>query len=307
MGIQGCGRTGWASKRCLSESTLALSLLLLVSLVAAPAGAAPAAEPWPRWERHDPDSTATVDHDAWDDLLDRYLGAEQDGLRRFDYGAVSAADRARLDGYLGALQGIAISGFNRAEQMAYWINLYNALTVKVVLDHYPVATIRDIDISPGLFSNGPWDAALATVEGQELTLNDIEHRILRPILRDPRVHYAVNCASVGCPSLAPRAWRGSALDRMFDEAAAAYVNSSRGIRAVAGGIEVSRIYDWYRDDFPPGEAGLLGHFRRHAKAPLAGLLAERPTIEGHFYDWSLNGITGPDAGTKNGGSVDGQR
>ena len=102
------------------------------------------------------------------------------------------------------LSGVAIGGYAPDEQRAFWINLYHALTVRVILSHYPVSGIREIDISPGLFARGPWDRKLIPVEGVELTLNDIEHRILRPIWRDPRVHYALNCASLGCPDLRRR-------------------------------------------------------------------------------------------------------
>ncbi len=91
----------------------------------------------------------------------------------------------------------------RAEQFPFWINLYNALTVKVVLDHYPVEIIRDIDISPGLFADGPWGKKLVTVEGEALSLDDIEHRILRPIWKDPRLHYVLNCAALGVPIFSP--------------------------------------------------------------------------------------------------------
>ena len=98
---------------------------------------------------------------------------------------------------------------SRDEQLAYWINLYNALTVKVILDHYPVKSILDIDISPGWFSIGPWGKKLVAVEGVEISLDDIEHRILRPIWRDPRIHYALNCAAVGCPNLLREAFTGA--------------------------------------------------------------------------------------------------
>ena len=125
---------------------------------------------------------------------------------------------------------VRVSGLGRDEQCAYWINLYNALTLEVVLDHYPVDSIRDIDISPGLFSQGPWGKKLITVEGEQVSLNDIEHRILRPIWRDPRIHYAINCASLGCPNLQPRPFTGRTLDHALDLAAMRFVD----IRAACG-------------------------------------------------------------------------
>ncbi|MEE8270937.1 MAG: DUF547 domain-containing protein, partial [Alphaproteobacteria bacterium] len=163
--------------------------------------AAPPARPWKRWMPHDPQSTAAIDHTAWDAVLARYVSGHPDGINRVAYGSVTAADRAALDRYLDALSATPIARFNRDQQFAFWVNLYNALTVRVVLDHYPVDSIRDIDISSGLFADGPWGRDLIEVDGTALTLDDIEHRILRPLWRDPRIHYAVSCASLGCPNL----------------------------------------------------------------------------------------------------------
>ena len=172
--------------------------------------------------------------------------------------------------------------------MAYWINLYNALTVDTVLNHYPVGSIRDISISPGLFNRGPWDRKLVTVEGQALSLNDIEHRILRPIWHDPRIHYAVNCASLGCPNLANTAYDGSHLDAMLDAAARAYVNNPRGAAVHDGKLTVSSIYRWYEADFGSTDAGVIAHLKRYAEPPLAAALNGISAIADDHYDWRLN-------------------
>jgi hypothetical protein len=128
-------------------------------------GAAPKADLWPRWERHDPASTATVDHSSWDLFLSRYLVSDHpSGINRVRYGEVTAQHKRELQAYIDDLQALAVSELNRDEQMAYWINLYNAVTVEIVLDHYPVSSITKIDLSPGLFSRGPWDAKLLNQE-----------------------------------------------------------------------------------------------------------------------------------------------
>jgi hypothetical protein len=101
------------------------------------------------------------------------------------------------------LTALEISGYSRPEQFAYWFNLCNALTIQVVLDHYPVESIRDIDVSPGQFADGPWKKESVTVQAEKVSLDDIEHLILRAIWIDQRIHYAVNCASVGCPDPSP--------------------------------------------------------------------------------------------------------
>lgn len=253
-----------------------------------PSAAAPAAEPWHHWERHHPGSTRTIDHDAWDLLLTRYLCASPDGVHRFRYRSVTAADRERLERYLNRLSGVAISAYNRPEQKAFWINLYNALTVQVVLDHYPVASIREIDISPGWFSVGPWRKKLIQVDDIDLSLDDIEHRILRPVWRDPRIHYAVNCAAIGCPNLQRRAFRGAGLAERLEEAARDYVNHPRAIAWSTDGWTLSKIYQWFRDDFGGDESGVLDHIKRYADPALAATLNRSARVQRYRYDWSLN-------------------
>jgi len=249
---------------------------------------APSADLWPRWERHDPASRESLDFTAWDALLKRVVTSGGDGINRVDYRSLAAADAEALAGIVTALAAVQISAYNRDQQLAYWINLYNAVTLQVVAQHYPVATIRDIDVSPGWFADGPWDAELVTVEGEALTLNDIEHRILRPIWRDPRVHYAVNCASLGCPNLAREAYRGDDINRRLDAAARAYINDPRGVSLAGGRVVVSKIYDWFLEDFGGSTQGLLAHLRRFAAPELAARLAEAGDIDGTAYDWALN-------------------
>src|SRR5688572_7580705 len=170
-------------------------LLMAFSLAAL---AAPKAELWQRWAASAP-SKVGIDHAAWNDFLVRHVQLGKDGINRIAYGKVGKADRDALRAYLEAMQRVPIRKFNRDEQRAYRINLYNAATVDVVLAHYPVDSILKIDISPGLFAKGPWKKKLLQVDGEAVSLDDIEHRILRPIWKDPRTHYAVNCASIGCP------------------------------------------------------------------------------------------------------------
>jgi hypothetical protein len=257
------------------------------------AEAAPEADLWPRWQAHDPASTRRVDHSAYATILERYVRRHADGINRVRYRALAAEDRPALDAYLAGLQAARPDGLTRPEQMAYWINLYNALTLKVIVDHYPVDSIRDIDTSPGFFASGPWGQKLVTVADEELSLDDIEHRILRPIWQDPRIHYAVNCASIGCPNLQPVPFTADRLDAMLEEGARDYVNHPRGVAWVPrtfGGerLTASRIYDWFQADFGGSEAGVVAHLRRHATADTRQLLAGVETIDAYRYDWALN-------------------
>lgn len=269
----------------------ALVLSLLAAGVARPVFAAPAARLWPRWEKHDAGSTQAADHGVWDEFLRRYVKDGADGIARVAYAAVDSTSRRSLAEYINRLQAVPVDGLARVEQLAFWINLYNALTVKVVLDHYPVRSIRDIDISPGLFADGPWDRKLVTVAGEALTLNDIEHRILRPIWRDPRLHYAVNCASLGCPNLQPAAFSAANVEAMLERAARAYINHPRGARVERGRLIVSKIYSWFQEDFGGGEAGVLAHLARYAGPGLAEGLRGRSRIDDYEYDWALNDAT----------------
>jgi len=249
---------------------------------------APSADLWKVWTAHDEASTAQIDHAAWDRLLGAHVTRGADRIARFSYRRVGKAERAALDGYIARLQAVRVGGLSRAEQFAYWVNLYNALTVRLVLDHPEARSIRDIDISPGLFADGPWDAKLAAVEGRAVTLNDIEHRILRPIFRDPRIHYAVNCASLGCPDLAARAFTAENRETLLEQGARAYVNHPRGARVTDDGLAVSSIYVWFGGDFG-GEAGVLKHLRKYAGPDLRNKLAGVTEVADHAYDWSLNG------------------
>jgi hypothetical protein len=214
------------------------------------------------------------------------------GINRLRYGAVSEADRAALAAYLERLQAVPVSQLARAEQKAYWINLYNALTVHIVLEHYPVDSIREINTSGGLLGvlglGGPWDAEVAAVEGVSLSLNDIEHRILRPGWEDPRIHYAVNCASLGCPNLAPEPYTAANTERLLEAGARAYVNHPRGARFEGDTLHVSSIYVWFQADFGGDTAGVVRHLRRYAGPALAERLAGyRGDLE-HSYDWRLD-------------------
>lgn len=265
---------------------LAASSLLAILLASSDTGAADGG--WARWQAHDASSAKAIDHSAWETFLSVYVVAGADGINRVRYAAVDQESYRNLGRYVMQMGSVRISRHNRNEQFAYWVNLYNALTVKLVLDHYPVDSIRDIDISPGWFSRGPWGKPLIEVEGQALSLDHIEHRILRPIWRDPRVHYAVNCASLGCPNLLAEPFEADRLDAMLETAAHTYVNHPRGARVEGGELHVSSIYRWYEQDFGGSEAGVIAQLRRHADVDLAARLRFIRSIDGYDYDWRLN-------------------
>ncbi len=249
---------------------------------------APKAELWPRWQAHDSQSQARIEHGVWDRFLGTYLRSGKDGINRVLYGRITDADKKALHGYLNRLRNIPIGRFNRAEQKAYWINLYNALTVRLVIEFLPVESIKDIDVSQRVFG-GPFDRKLLEIGGEPISLNDIEHRILRPIWRDPRIHYAVNCASLGCPNLIARAYTGANSETLLESAARAYVNHPRGTRVEDGRLVASKIYAWFQEDFGGSEEDVIRHLRRYAAPPLVKALEGRDGIDEFEYDWRLNG------------------
>lgn len=248
---------------------------------------APKAELWPHWEAHDPNNKRQIDHSAWNRFLDTYTHLHDDGVVRVAYGSVKDTDLTLLNNYLGSLADTPISGYSRAEQFAYWVNLYNAQTIALILDHYPVESIRDIDISPGLISDGPWGKKIIEIEGESVSLNDIEHRILRPIWGDPRIHYAVNCASIGCPNLQRIAYTAENTQHLLDSSARAYVNHPRGVRINNSVVTASKIYSWFIGDFD-SDGGVIAHLQHYANPELQSSLASIGKIKRYEYDWSLN-------------------
>ena len=269
----------------LRTATAALAILLGM---AGPPAAAQDAVLIPMWDASDESNTATIDHAPWQEILDRYLRTDDpSGVHRFDYGGLkaNADDRQKLGAYLKNLATLDPRSFAKAEQMAYWINLYNALTVFVIVPRYPVDSIKDI--KSGLIDFGPWNLELIPVQGVKLTLNNIEHGILRPIWRDPRIHYAVNCASIGCPNLAPEAYRSDNLERLLEQGAMEYINHPRGAQVRDGKLLVSSIYDWFKADFGGTDEGVFAHLARYARPELAAQLSGYDSFDDD-YDWSLN-------------------
>ena len=247
----------------------------------------------PAWGASDESSAARIDHSAWQETLDRYLLDHSSGINRFDYAALKASreDTARLVGYLASLQSLDPREYSRAEQKAYWINLYNALTVRVVLDAYPVSSIRRISNSllGGLILSGPWKDVCAKVAGLDLTLDDIEHGILRPIYRDSRIHYGVNCASLGCPNLVGTAFTAANTESLLDAGAREYVNHPRGVDFVDEDfIVISSVYSWFVEDFGGSEAGVIEHLTQYAEEELARRLRSFDGSVDYEYDWDLN-------------------
>ena len=270
---------------------IASAVLLMIAGCAAAVHAAAPPELIPMWNASDEANTETVDHGPWQDILDAHLQEHPSGVNRFDYARLkaNAEHRKTLTSYLMGLTQRDPRTLARNEQMAYWINLYNGLTVHVIVGRYPVESIRDI--KSGLLTPGPWEMELITIQGEKLTLDNIEHGILRPIWKDPRIHYAVNCASIGCPNLSPEAYRSDNLERLLENGAREYVNHPRGMSVDDGDLVISSIYDWFKVDFGDTNAGVFAHLRQYATPENAKMLEGHDDFDDD-YDWALNA---PDA------------
>ena len=243
---------------------------------------------WPKWEAHNPISTDTISHQEWQDFLTRRVITNDEEINLIDYPQMTKADINGLEHYITHLSQINISAYNRNEQLAYWLNLYNAVVVKIVAGYYPIDTVRDVNISPGLFNVGPWGANIVTIAGTQLSLDDIQNRIIRAIWNDPRTHYAVNDGTIGSANLSKNVYQGSIIDQQLNQAAFRYINSLRGIQVIDGKLVVSKIYGWYLDDFGGNESDVINHLSFFAKEPLRTQLKKINSITSYIYNWHLN-------------------
>lgn len=260
----------------------------LSGFASAPAPFQPAAAGPPgRWAAYLPGSRQTVDHRIWDSFLVRYRRVRSDGVALLPYGEITQAEQELLDGYLSSLAAVRVSTLDRPEQLAFWLNLHNALVVRLVTRHYLVLSVRDIDPSGG----GPWGRPIVEVEGVRLSLADIRDRILRGIWHDARLHYGFNYGAVGSPSLPARAFAGADVDLQLDQLALEFVNHPRAVWIDKGNLVLSSLYDWFAADFGGPGAPVLAHLRLYAAADLRPWLSPDARVD-FAFDWSLNDSTG---------------
>jgi len=244
-------------------------------------------------------------HGAWTALLRRHVVLLEGGKASQLRYAGMASERAALEAYLATLSAVAPAAFevwSKPQQMAFLINAYNAFTVKFVLGRYPgLASIRDL----GSLLQSPWKQKFAPLLGATITLDAIEHDMLRARGRydDARIHFAVNCASIGCPMLREEAYVPDRLEAQLDQQVQRFLSDRSRNRWNAGArkLEVSKIFDWYGDDFRQSRQGagsLEAWFATHADW-LADGAAERELIRARQapigfldYDWKLNDARG---------------
>lgn len=273
-------------KKVLSRS-LVISFCLLIYAQTPQLNAAPSKHLDPRWTAFSLDSNISVQHQTWQDFLDSYLLFDDKDQSYMAYAKVSQQDKSNLKNYIKYLSQLLPKELSKKQQMAYWINLYNAKTVDLILDAYPVTSIRKLGES--WFKSGPWDDKVLMVADIKLSLNDIEHRILRPIYQQASLHYALNCASLSCPNLSATVFTSSNTQTLLAEGARHYINHSRGVSFNEDGeLVLSSVYKWYKEDFGTSYIDLLTHLIGYSNKPLGDKLRTYKGPINYQYNWKLN-------------------
>lgn len=270
--------------RIAQYCSLFISLILMTNIV----NASLHKSLWPMWGVNNPLSTAVISHDDWQKFLNKRVVTNEEGINLVDYAHLTDEDYTLLKCYIEKMEQVDIDSYNRAEQLAFWLNLYNALTVQIVADYYPVSSIEEINISPGLFSIGPWGKKLVTIRDTPLSLDEIQNRIIRPIWNDQRTLYAINNASIGAANLSRKAYYGATIETALNDVTFEYINSLRGVQVVEGTLIVSKIYDWFNEDFGGTKQDVITHLQHFAKEPLSSQLKHVNNIESYVYNWYLN-------------------
>lgn len=210
-----------------------------------------------------------VDHAIWDELLDKYV--DRSGV--VDYQGFQSNEK-QLDNYLQKLGNTKVNTLSSNGQLAFWINAYNAFTVRLILDHYPVNSIMDIK------KGKPWDYKWIKIDGRTLSLNQIEHEIIRPQFGDARIHFAVNCAARSCPPLLNEAYTADNVENRLERQTRSFINNTAYNQLSADNIKVSKLFDWYADDF----GKVIAYINRYANTKV------KPGAQIQYmdYDWQLN-------------------
>ncbi len=243
----------------------------------------------PNWGAFNATAKATIDHRTWQHLLTRYLHKGPDNVNLFRYDSVTPQDKIALNAYLEYLQSLNIQQYNREQQLAYWINLYNAKIISIVLDYYPVDSITSINLSNNPFEIGPFSTKTLHVLGYPLSLRDINLKILHKFWHDPRIVFTLNAAAIGSPNLSTQAYEGHHIEQLLEDATFNFINSPRAVQINYHRLSISKIFKWYRQDFGNNDAAIIQYLRQYATPKLSQELINTHHIAGSFFDWSLNG------------------
>jgi hypothetical protein len=254
-------------------------LLLLTAL--ATAGPATPVFAFPPAPTSRPAAAAAVDHSAFDRLLKKHVN----GRGQVNYKGFKA-DQKDFNLYLDQLsKNPPAATWSKAEQMAYWINAYNAFTIRLILDHYPLQSIKDIGSKIQIpFVTTPWAAKFFTIGGEKMSLDEIEHGTLRKKFDDPRIHFALVCASVSCPRLRSEAYTAARLDSQLDDQARDFLNNPAKNKVGKSSAQLSKYFDWYKGDWSENGQSVVKWVNRYSKTKLDA----DAMITFLDYNWQLN-------------------
>jgi uncharacterized protein DUF547 len=260
------------------------SLLALVLTGLGMAPPAPAATATPQA------AASTPDYSAWGELLSRYY----DPAKGMQYSALKAKDAGTLENVRQQLAQVDPKALSKKDQLAYWINVYNVNVVATVVEHYPVASIRDIstDILTRL---NVFKKDTVPVKGGRISLNDVENDRIRAGFHDPRIHFAINCAAASCPPIRTEPYVGARLDEQLDDQTRKFLTGPHGVRIEKDGdrvvVHTTKIMDWFGEDFDKWAGGRVAFLKKHLPADKAQALAAAGTnvkLDYDDYDWKLN-------------------
>jgi hypothetical protein len=256
----------------MKMTNLTLGLLGLLAM-AVPAGAA-----------------APPNYKVWGDLLAKYY----DPAKGMNYKALKEQDKKTLDDLRRQMATVDVQSLTRQDQLAYWINLYNINVVGVVVDHYPVASIRDISTDPIVRLNVFKKPSVQTKKGA-ISLNDVENEKVREGFKDPRIHFAINCAAQSCPPIRTEPYVGSQLSQQLDDQTRKFLNGPNGVQPEKKGgalvLHTTKIMDWFQDDFDKWGGGQIGFLVRHVtsdKRKQIEAAGSQVKLDFDDYSWKLN-------------------
>jgi hypothetical protein len=211
-----------------------------------------------------------VDHNAWDKLLKKYVTENGDvNYKEFK------KDVEQLNNYVGYLATkIPSENWSKPEKLAYFINAYNANTIKLIIDNYPIKSIKDI--------KNPWSKKRIKIGDKDFSLEDIEHEILRK-MNEPRIHFAINCASASCPKLLNVAYTSENVEQLLDKATKSFIANTKKNSISEQSVQLSKIFQWYKSDFTV-KGSLIDYINQYSKVKVY----HDATISYLEYDWSLN-------------------
>jgi hypothetical protein len=220
-------------------------------------------------------------HQLFDELLKKHVTPK--GMVNYK-GFIQ--DKTKLEKYLDLLSNNAPDRktWSKNEQLAYWINAYNAFTIKLIVDNYPVKSIKDLDPKVSIpLVNTVWHIKFFKIGGQDASLDEIEHKILRKEFEEPRIHFAINCASISCPKLLNEAFRSDIIDYQLDKVAKSFINDPSQNKITPNKIEISQIFSWFKGDFTKN-GSLIDYLNQYSSVKISS----NAKISHLNYDWSLN-------------------